>query len=60
MKIAILGYGEQGKSAYDYWHEGNQITVCDLNENLDLPSDVTPKLGFSYLNDLDEFDLIVA
>ena len=59
MKIAILGYGLQGRSAYEYWREGNQITVCDGNESLDLPDDVKRRLGPGHLQGLDEFDLIV-
>jgi UDP-N-acetylmuramoylalanine--D-glutamate ligase len=59
MKIAILGYGAQGRSAYDYWRAGNEITVCDGNEQIALPDDVERRLGPDHLKDLDEFDLIV-
>jgi UDP-N-acetylmuramoylalanine--D-glutamate ligase len=60
MKVAILGYGLQGQSAYEYWRaNGDDITVCDRNEQLELPSDVQPKLGEYYLHHLDGFDLIV-
>lgn len=59
MNIAILGFGIQGMSAYHYWRSSNNITVCDKSETLVLPGDVTPKLGAAYLEDLDEFDLIV-
>jgi UDP-N-acetylmuramoylalanine--D-glutamate ligase len=60
MKIAIIGYGKQGKSAYDYWRSGdNQLTVCDRDTTLQLPSDVQSQLGTGYLNNLDRFDLIV-
>jgi len=59
MKIAILGYGEQGRSAYEYWHKDNDITVCDMNENTQLPSGVSSKLGINYLKDLDGFDLLI-
>ena len=31
MKIAILGLAKQGRSAYEYWREDNEITVCDGN-----------------------------
>ncbi|GAC1391491.1 MAG: UDP-N-acetylmuramoyl-L-alanine--D-glutamate ligase [Candidatus Saccharimonadales bacterium] len=60
MKIAILGYGSQGKSAYSYWntHE-NQITICDSNTDLNLPHDVDSQLGSDYLSNLDKFDLVV-
>jgi UDP-N-acetylmuramoylalanine--D-glutamate ligase len=59
MKIAILGFGSQGRSAYDYWRSGKEITICDENEKLSLPDDVQSQLGPSYLSDLDKFDLIV-
>jgi UDP-N-acetylmuramoylalanine--D-glutamate ligase len=60
MKIAILGYGGQGRSAYDYWRSPeNQITVCDKDESLELPGDVTKHLGPDHLKSLDQFDVIV-
>lgn len=60
MKIAILGYGDQGRSAYDYWNAGNDITICDLEENLpNLPFGVRTRLGPDYLWELDNYDLIV-
>jgi UDP-N-acetylmuramoylalanine--D-glutamate ligase len=60
MKVAILGYGLQGESAYTYWNKpGNEITVCDQNESLKLPKDAKKQLGSSYLQNLDQYDLIV-
>jgi len=60
MKIAILGYGAQGRSAYEYWRKnGNELTVCDQNENLELSDDVAQQLGPNYLNDLGHFDVLV-
>lgn len=60
MNIAIVGFGDQGQSAYQYWQSGqNQLTICDQNTNLAIPENATPKLGPKYLNDLDEFDLVV-
>ncbi len=59
MKIAILGFGLQGKSAYEYWKTGNEITVCDKDENLELPPNVQKHLGPEHLKNLDQFDLIV-
>jgi UDP-N-acetylmuramoylalanine--D-glutamate ligase len=59
MKIAILGYGAQGRSAYEYWHEGNQLTVCDADEQVELPDGVEARLGPDHLKQLDRFDLIV-
>lgn len=59
MKIAIIGYGLQGRSAYEYWREGNEITICDNNAGLALPPDAKGQLGPDHLKDLDRFDLIV-
>lgn len=60
MKIAVLGYGSQGKSAYDYWLKaGNDLTVHDSREDLDLPENTMSVLGDNYLNNLDGYDLIV-
>ena len=60
MKIAIVGYGEQGRSAYDYWRsKNNEITICDRDESLQLPDDASAQLGIYYLHRLDRFDLIV-
>lgn len=59
MKIAILGYGEQGRSAYEHWRGGNEITVCDENDKVSLPEGVGRKLGAGYLQGLDNFDLVV-
>ncbi len=59
MQIAILGYGLQGQAAYEYWREGNEITVCDGNEAVALPADVGRQLGPNHLRNLDRFDLVV-
>lgn len=58
--IAILGYGLQGKSAYEYWSAlGNEITICDEASIEDLPPGVNTKIGEDYLKNLGVFDLIV-
>lgn len=59
MRIAILGYGSQGRSAVEYWQKGNDITVCDINENTQLPKNVSSQLGKNYLSNLERFHLIV-
>lgn len=60
MKIAILGYGDQGRAAREYWSAPEYtITVCDQDENLSLPDDVQLRLGADYLQNLNDFDIIV-
>ena len=59
MKIAVLGYGKQGRAAIDYWQVGNELTVCDKNELKDVPLAVNVISGDSYLANLDAYDLIV-
>lgn len=59
MKVAILGYGIEGQSAYTYWKKlGADITICDQTENLHTPVDATAHLGPDYLNNLQGFDII--
>jgi len=60
MNIALLGYGDQGRSALEYWKDkDNTVTVCDKNEELEVPKGVQSKLGPDYLNNLDEYDLLI-
>ncbi len=60
MNIALLGFAGQGQAAYDYWNKGgNEITICDLDESIQLPSGVKSELGENYLQNLGQFDLLV-
>jgi UDP-N-acetylmuramoylalanine--D-glutamate ligase len=60
MKVAIVGYGIEGQSAYRYWSKQHaDITICDRNDQLDLPKDAASQLGEGYLKDLDRFDVIM-
>src|SRR4051812_43212939 len=60
MKVAILGFGSQGQAAFDYWNTGeNQLTICDADEHIVLPDTASTRLGPEYLENLDEFDLLV-
>lgn len=61
MKVAILGFGLQGRSNYQHYSKmGADITICDQNEQLaDYPKEATIKLGSSYLKNLNNFDVLV-
>jgi len=60
MKVAILGYGSQGVSAYEYWKGlGDEVTICDSREDIELPDGAPRVLGPDFLKDLDQFDLLV-
>jgi UDP-N-acetylmuramoylalanine--D-glutamate ligase len=59
MKIAIIGYGKQGYSSYKYWRASNDITLCDKELIIDPPIDVKLHCGENYLDNLNDFDLIV-
>ena len=59
MNIAILGFGLEGRAAYDYWGTSHSITVCDQNPDLEVPAGVASQLGDDYLSNLGAFDLVV-
>lgn len=58
--IAILGYGEQGRSAYEYWDKPeNTLTICDQNIVKNIPDGANTRFGADYLMDLNRYDLII-
>ncbi len=60
MKIAILGFASQGKSAYEYWNKPeNEITICDSSTNIDIPNNTRSQLGNNYLRNLEKYDLLI-
>ncbi|HEY1085173.1 MAG TPA: UDP-N-acetylmuramoyl-L-alanine--D-glutamate ligase [Candidatus Saccharimonadales bacterium] len=61
MKIAIAGFGIEGKASYNYWNTPeNQLTIVDEREELDnLPQDVLTILGQGAFSKLADFDLII-
>ena len=65
MKVALLGYGVEGKSAYKYFrsqelgHGSWHITICDSSTDIEVPAGTEAKLGPDYLKGLDEYDLVV-
>lgn len=64
MKIAVVGYGVEGKSVVKYFGKRkHEITICDINgEIAKLPEaksrNFSWKVGPHYLNNLGGFDLI--
>ena len=64
-KIAILGFGKQGKATYNYLRNkfpDKEIGIRDKNPNIDLSNiddKVELKLGEEYLDKIEEFDLII-
>lgn len=60
MKIAILGFGRQGKSAREYWESnGDTVIIHDADEQLSVPNGTKTVLGPEYLRNLSTYDLIV-
>lgn len=62
MKIAILGFGREGESAFRHWNNpNNQITIHDNNPNISLPADTGSELGANAFHNLDSYgyDLLV-
>lgn len=54
MKIAIVGYGIEGRASYDYWNQpGNDLTLVDERRELaDIPGNVATLLGLGVFSEL--------
>src|SRR5487761_1124408 len=60
MKIAILGYDVEGRASYEYFASlGHQLTICDQKPDREIPEGATAILGEQYLDNLEQFDLLV-
>lgn len=64
MKIAIAGYGVEGKSNYAYWSkdEANDITIVDEKLDAtspDFPQGVKTLTGENIFSQLHDFDVVV-
>lgn len=60
MRVALVGYGVENESAYRHFvARGVYPTICDHNPATALPEGAESKLGQEYLENLDQFDLIV-
>ncbi len=59
MKIAIVGYGVEGKEAYTYWtKQGYEATIHDAEPKTEVPAGAKSVLGETYVDNLDEYDLV--
>lgn len=63
MKIAIAGYGIEGKANYDYWSKdsSNEVTIVDESENpkFQIPTGAKVLLGAGVFEKLSGFDLVI-
>ncbi|HSX31993.1 MAG TPA: UDP-N-acetylmuramoyl-L-alanine--D-glutamate ligase [Candidatus Saccharimonadales bacterium] len=60
MKVAVIGYGIEGRSALRYWQEqGADVTICDQNTDINVPRGVDTQVGPNYLHSLSRFDVIM-
>ncbi|GAA1369473.1 UDP-N-acetylmuramoyl-L-alanine--D-glutamate ligase [Catellatospora chokoriensis] len=59
MKIAVVGYGVEGRAAVDYWLDKGDITVCAPKLEATPPAGVEIQVGPDYLAGLTDFDLVV-
>jgi UDP-N-acetylmuramoylalanine--D-glutamate ligase len=59
MKVALVGYALEGRSAFKYWAKlGADITICDQDSRKELPNGAASQLGENYLDNLDRFDIV--
>lgn len=60
MKIAIAGYGAEGRSNYEYFKTRGDVTIVDEREVLEnVPRDVSTILGPGAFGKMRGFDLVV-
>lgn len=62
MKVAIAGFGVEGRASFEYWNtEGNQVVIVDERdiEPQDLPLDASVITGDKAFSRLDGFDMVV-
>ncbi len=61
-KIAILGFGVEGRAVLEYLQKRgyHEVTVCDQNVDLraEMPDGVSVRLGERYLENLNDFEVI--
>ncbi|PIZ74381.1 UDP-N-acetylmuramoyl-L-alanine--D-glutamate ligase [Candidatus Peregrinibacteria bacterium CG_4_10_14_0_2_um_filter_43_11] len=59
--VAILGYGAEGRAAFDFLKKQGvtDITICDEKDNLMMPAGVHSRLGEGAFDDLSQFKTIM-
>ncbi len=60
MKVAIAGYGVEGKVSYEYYKaRGDEVVIVDEREDAALPEGTESIVGAEAFSKLDDFDLII-
>lgn len=60
MKVAIAGYGIEGKANYAYWGaQGAELTIVDEKPITDVPAGAAVITGEGVYSQLDGYDLVV-
>jgi UDP-N-acetylmuramoylalanine--D-glutamate ligase len=64
QKIAIVGFGKEGQSAYHFIKRtaefrGAEIWILDNDKNAKIPAGALSQLGDFYLKNLDQFDIVI-
>lgn len=60
MKIAIAGYGVEGRVSYEYYlSQGHEVVIVDEREGCTIPEGAQAICGPGALESLDDFDLII-
>lgn len=61
MKIALAGFGQEGRASYEYWdRDGNELVIVSEQDTIDdVPVGVATITGADAFAQLGDFDLIV-
>jgi len=60
MKIAIAGFGLEGRANYEYWNTPeNDLTIADEREGIDVPNGAKTLLGAGAFEKLRDFDMVI-